>query len=270
MGRDNFPVTPAHSNEGIPSGQLIVEEKSRRGCACFLILLALVGGVVIYAQLVMDPVTLNLMLITVNNPGVKEYAIGNLAREGDLRAVDALKKELHHPNTGVRCRAAWALGEIGSHDGIDPLRKVLKHGMDGELSYYAVRSLLKIASRCPDGAPRGEKCMDDTAAVEVAEICLHGCMMSHVDYIICDSLFDDDVNLRIIAAQILVSVATENVRYIMEAAREDEDERVRTAVDMALAGLGPPPSTPPEYVFPEDIYPLLEEEYFPRLPLDVE
>ena len=156
MGRDDFAVTPAYSGEEIPSGQLIVEEKSRRGCACFLILLALVGGMVIYAQLVMDPVTLNLMLITVNNQEVKEYAIRNLAREGNSRAVDALKKELGHPNAGIRCRAAWALGEIGSHDGIDPLRKVVKHGMDDELSYYAVRSLLSIATRCPDGAPRGE------------------------------------------------------------------------------------------------------------------
>ncbi|MBN1883778.1 MAG: HEAT repeat domain-containing protein [Deltaproteobacteria bacterium] len=304
MGRDDFSVTPAYSGKGASNTPLIVEDKPRiKGCSCCLIIVVLIAAVGVIVVGMMDPVELNQKLLDVDDPSVKEYAIRNLAHEGDPRAVDALEVRLHDPDSDVRNAAAWALGEIRSPDSVDSLLGAVDTEADYDLSFYAVSSLVKIASRCPDGAPRGEECDDDDVAEQVNYFFV---LWSEDDpliaYIVSNSLFDDDVDVRIFSAQILVHIATEDVRYMLEAALNDEDERVRETAGRALDELDArtsdePESVPPvdapnpqadgptvpaepsgweesttsEHMFPvEVVYPLVEGEFFPGESLDVE
>jgi hypothetical protein len=167
---------------------------------------------------------------------------------------------------------------------------------DYDLSYHAVTSLLKIASRCPDGAPRGEACADDILAGRVSAFLIEQAEDDPViSYIVSNSLFDDDVDMRIYTAQLMASIATESDRGMLEGALNDDDERVRETAGRALAELDartspemedvPPANEPntqedgvtvpaepsvkyeqsdPRHVFPTDVvYPLLEEELLP-------
>lgn len=254
MGRDDFSVSPSHSGAEISNKPLIVEDKPRiKGCSCCLVIVALIAAAGVIVAGMMDQVELNMKLLSMDIPEVQEYAIRNLAHEGDSRAVDALEVHLYHPNPDVRNAAAWALGEIRSVDGVDPLLAVVNTGADYDLSYYAVSSLLMIASRCPDGTPRGEACADDAVAGRVSDFLLERAETDPlIAFIVSNSLFVDDVDVRIFAAQVLVHIATEDVRYMLEAALEDGDERVRTTADRALAELDARTSGEPGYVPPAD------------------
>jgi len=272
MGRDNFPVSPGQPETKTSNNPLIVEDTPRiRRYSCFLVIIVLVVAAAAFAVTLIDPVELNIKLLAMKNPDVKRYAIKNLAREGDSRAVGPLVRECGHPYESIRIAAVLALGEIGSHDAIVTLEVMISNGKDYDLSYCAVKSLLRVVAHCADGTPRGEGCPDDRTAVELVEFLKHRSMLSHVDYIVSESLFDEDVNVRILAAQILAHIATEGVRGSLEDAREDEDGRVRKAADRVLTRLGDPPSTRPEPMYPDDIlHPPLENEYHLRLPLNLE
>ena len=240
MGRDDFSVSPAYSGTEVSNKPLIVEDQPRvKGCSCCLLSVALVAAVGVIVVGMLDPLQMNLELLAVDSPEVKVYAINNLADHGDPGAVDALADMLSSPDPEVRNAAAWALGEIRSAEGINPLFAVVDTGADYDLSYYAVSSLLAIASRCPDGAPRGEVCADDTLAGEVSDYLVERAGTDAlIAYIVSNSLFDDDVDVRILAAQLLVYIATEDERKDLEAAAEgDGDKRVREAANMALAEL---------------------------------
>jgi HEAT repeat protein len=216
---------------------------------------------------------MNLELLTMDSPRIQEYAIKNLGKLGDPRAIDVLVARLYDPDPEVRNAAAWALGEIRSPYVIDSLLAVVNTGMDYDLSCYAVSALLKIVSRCPDMTPRGEACTDDTIAGKVTDYLVNRAETDPlIATIVSDSLFDNDVDVRILAAQILAHIATEGVRGALEeAAMDDEDERVRETAGRALAGLGSPPLPEPEHVFPKDIiYQLVEEEYLPKLLQEME
>ena len=268
MGRDDFSVSPTYSGTQVSNKPLIVEDQPRRGCACFLAILILAAATVIFVLKVANTVDMSIELLAVDSPEVQEYAIKNLAGLGDPRAVDPLAAKLYDPNPDIRSSAAWALGEIRSVDGVDPLLAVVNTEVDYDLSYYAVSSLLMIASHCPDGFPRGEVCTDDTVAGRVTDYLIDRAEDDPlIAFIVSNSLFVDDVDVRILAAQLLVHIATEEERYMLEAALNDGDERVRNTVDLALAELDARTSGEPENMAPvEEIYPLVEGEFFPNEP----
>ena len=253
MGRDDFSVTPAYSGTEISNKPLIVEDKRPRGCTCFLVALALAAVVAVYALTALDPVQMNLELLAVDSPELQEYAINNLAGLGDPAAVEPLVGYLSSPDSNVRETAAWALGEIRSVDGVDPLLAVVNTEADYDLSYYAVSSLIMIASRCPDGTPRGEACIDDAVAGRVTDYLIDQAKTDpYVPFIVSNSLFLPDVDARILAAQLMAHIATEEERYMLEAALEDGDGRVSRAADLALAELDARTSAEPGYVPPAD------------------
>ena len=252
MGRDDFSTSPTYSGTEVSNKPLIVEDRRPRGCTCLFIFIALVAGVVVYFLTMLDPVEINLELLAVDSPEVQVYAINNLAGLGDPRAVDALAEKLYSPDPDVRNAAAWALGDVRSPDGVDPLMKVVNTEADYDLSYYAVSSLLLIASRCPDGTPRGEACADDALADKVTDYLIKQAETDPlIAFIVSNSLFVADVDMRILTAQLLIDIATEDIRYILVAALEDGDERVRTAVELALDGLDARMIPAPEAVPPE-------------------
>jgi hypothetical protein len=70
------------------------------------------------------------------------YAAGMLAALKDARAVPALVKMLDAPR--LDCKAAYALGAIGSRDAIEPLKAAVGQGGRPEFQVFALWALAKL------------------------------------------------------------------------------------------------------------------------------
>ncbi|MFA4985772.1 MAG: HEAT repeat domain-containing protein [Candidatus Brocadiia bacterium] len=85
---------------------------------------------------------------------VKVRIIGILVRIKDERSLPLLRSLLNNPVAQVRCRSAWALGEIPANDNVPALIAALSDE-DADMRFYAINSLYRLTGLKFDFEPRG-------------------------------------------------------------------------------------------------------------------